>query len=611
MRAKKIRQPRITTQTVIMDGGYNENISSLELKGGELYYGKNYYLVEGSSGGYVSTKGYERYDGQPLASTYDLVDRETERAAIDPVPGSGDVLGLHMFKGVLYAFRDNAGNTATDMYKATASGWEQIDLGSKITFSTGATSALTVGETLTGGTSTATGTLLKVVITSGTVAGGDAAGYVIIDVLTGTFQSAETLTGGTSSGTIVSTSLAVDQTITKEGSYHFVNHNFYATSGSEYMYFTNGVNKAMVFDGTALDFIDNSGMDPSDTPINIIAHNDRIFLAYEGGSLQYSTLGDPEDWTTNPGELGMGQEITGLYQAVGNALIIFCETGVRVLQGTSDSETWQVDYFAQKIGAYEFTPQRMFGKIMFMNNRGVSTLDAVQEFGDFAASTISEKIYDTLQKYKGLTTTATVHRELNQYRVWFSNGMGVVFSFRGTKFRGVTILEYPDAVNISCMGKDSNDDNVVYFASTGDGYVYKMDSGTSFDGEEIECRLETAYYHYGTPNSWKKFINMVIELGSKSDITLNYKFRYDYRDGSLPIGNDRSDAVSSPGDKWGEEVWGVLVWAASSTTTNRVRPYIKGLGTNMSCAFWVSSSTAQQHTIQNMTVVYEKLERQL
>lgn len=621
MRARQPRPAQLSTETVIMDGGYNENISSLELKGGELIYGINYYLLEGSGGGYQSTKGYERYDGQALASSVALdyeaedpeADRELQRDAILEVPGTGNVLGVHLYKGMLYAFRNaNTDPTAyTDMYVESATGWSKIDLGEKLAFTTGAVAAIAVGETITGGTSAATGVVQKVVITSGTIAGGDAAGYILIeaDTKTGTFQS-ETITGGTNSGTAAISADSVAQTITKDGEYQFANHNFYGTVGSEKMYFTNKVNKAMVYDGVAFDFIDNSGMGAADKPIGLSPHNDRLFLAYEGGSLQYSTVGDPMDWTTDAGELGVGKEITGLVQAVGNALVIFCNGGTRVLQGTADVDTWQLDYFSQKTGAYENTAHRMFGTILFMNNRGVSTLDAVQDFGDFKANTISQKIYKTLQDYKDYTTTATIHRELNQYRLWFRNGLGVVFSFRGTKFRGVTLLEFPDPVIVSASGRDENDNTVVYFASNTGGYVYKMESGTSFDGSNIEARMLTAYYHYRSPMDWKRFINAQMEVSCLSDLEIEYKFYYDYSGPELPKAASRTYDLIAGVDVWGEENWGTMVWS-SGNLTNRMRIFIHGIASNMSIGFGVVSRIAEPHTVQNMTVAYERLRRQL
>jgi hypothetical protein len=618
MRAKRVRPAPTSTQTIIMKGGYNEEVSTLEQRGGELIFGYNYYLVEGSSGGYRSTKGYERYDGQTLASDIGLnpgaenpeADREAQRDLIGEVPGEGNVLGIHIYKDKLYAFRDNVGSTETDMYVESPSGWTKVDLGSRITFDTGATATLEVGEVITGGASSATANVRRVVVTSGKWEDGDAAGHLIIDVLTGTFQSGETVTGGTSGGTASTTSLAVSQSISVDGKYHFINNNFFAGSSTEYMYFTNGVNQAMVWDGTAFDFIDNSGMGSNDKPITLIAHNDRLFLTYAGGSLQYSTLGRPEDWTTDPGEIGVGKEITALTEAVGNALVIFCVEGIRVLQGTADSDTWQLDEFSQTTGAYEFTPFRLFGTIMFMDNQGVSTLDAVQEFGDFKASSISQKVYKTLQDNKSRVTTSTIHRQLNQYRLFFSNGLGVVFSFKGTNFMGATLLDFPNPVLISCVGRDSSDESVVFFASSGSGYVYKMESGTSFDGADISTRLQTAYYNYNSPIDWKRFVSMTLEISCVDSVEVFYKNLFDYRETVVPQGVNKTFDVSVDNDVWGDKNWGVMTWSTNNVT-NRVRGYIQGLGTNMAVSLKALSRTSAQHTIQNMTVVFEKTKRQL
>jgi hypothetical protein len=64
---------------------------------------------------------------------------------------------------------------------------------STISFDTGTGTQPAVGTTITGGTSTATGTVVEVAITSGTFVGGDAAGYIEINTIMGTFQ-AETIT---------------------------------------------------------------------------------------------------------------------------------------------------------------------------------------------------------------------------------------------------------------------------------------------------------------------------------------------------------------------------------------------------------------------------------
>lgn len=51
------------------------------------------------------------------------------RADIQPVPGSGPIRGCIMYKDVIYAFRDNVGGTACEIYKSSPSGWVNVPLG--------------------------------------------------------------------------------------------------------------------------------------------------------------------------------------------------------------------------------------------------------------------------------------------------------------------------------------------------------------------------------------------------------------------------------------------------------------------------------------------------
>ena len=58
------------------------------------------------------------------------------RADITAVTGSGVIRGVCMYKGVAYAFRDNAAATAVNIWKSTATGWQQITLFKSLPFKT-------------------------------------------------------------------------------------------------------------------------------------------------------------------------------------------------------------------------------------------------------------------------------------------------------------------------------------------------------------------------------------------------------------------------------------------------------------------------------------------
>jgi hypothetical protein len=533
MRAKRVSFNRMRSVPVKVEGGLNENVSSIELRGGELIACLNYQFFEGSSGGYVSIEGFERYDGKTSpssisASESDDTDREAARSAIGEVPGEDAVLAVKVFEGNVYAFRNKVGGATAGMYKATTSGWVEVD-----------TSA---------------------------------------------------------------------NPLSPNGDYNFIEYNFFGSSSTVSMYWTDGVNKARAFDGTTVTVIDNAGMNPNDKPINITAHNERLWLVYPGGSLQYSTVADPNDWTTSAGEFGLGREITDLIVGVGGTLIIFCDKSIKILKGSGTSD-WVLETFSDISGAYKKTAFRMFGTVYHMDGRGVTSLTAVQEFGDFGSNGISQKVYKTLQENKNNITTATVSRIKNQYRLYFNSGLGVYFSFYNKRLRGVTLINLGIPVLTVSEGVNSDGDEVIFFTSSS-GYVYQMDTGTSFDGAEIPTKLSTSFYHYGSPRLWKKFRSIEFEVASLDPVDVLIRTLFDYSASHLPVPGSVTKALTGAGSLWGTGVWGVMRWSTGEST-NRFIHYIKGLGSNMSISFITSSKYSRPHTLQNFTTDFELTKRQL
>ena len=115
------------------------------------------------------------------------------RSSIQAVPGSGNILGVALYKGDVYAWRNNIGGTAAVMYKATASGWTAVTLGKELVFTNGVLQ-INGGETVTGQTSGATGVVARTVLQDGSWGGTTlASGRLILSSTTGTFQAGENL----------------------------------------------------------------------------------------------------------------------------------------------------------------------------------------------------------------------------------------------------------------------------------------------------------------------------------------------------------------------------------------------------------------------------------
>jgi hypothetical protein len=123
--------------------------------------------------------------------------QEDQRAIISVVPGEGDVLGVWVYNGDVYAFRNKSGGATAGMYKSTSTGWDEVDLGTALNFDGTTTS----GEPTPGDTGTPT-TIVGASGAQGDLAGiayhglweTGAAGTMVLTNITGTFVDNENLT---------------------------------------------------------------------------------------------------------------------------------------------------------------------------------------------------------------------------------------------------------------------------------------------------------------------------------------------------------------------------------------------------------------------------------
>lgn len=114
-----------------------------------------------------------------LEATYSNLTADEYRADISAVPGSGNILGVKYYGSTLYAFRNTANATRAGMYKSAVGGWTAVHQ-LELTFTSGGTYVMTVGNTITGATSGSTAEISRVVVRSGSFAGGDAAGTLTL-----------------------------------------------------------------------------------------------------------------------------------------------------------------------------------------------------------------------------------------------------------------------------------------------------------------------------------------------------------------------------------------------------------------------------------------------
>jgi hypothetical protein len=535
-----------------------------------------------------------------LDATYLQAAIEAERGVITQVPGSGMIRGVWMLAGVRYAFRDNLEGTAGAMWKESATGWQPVDLGYTMGFNSGGATEIVEGDTIVGATSAATAVVERIVLQSGTWAGGDAAGYFAVSGVTGNFTGENLNVSGGGSNLATSTNTYQATTLLPGGRYEFITENFYGSTATRRMYGCDGVNRAFEFDGTTFCPI-TTGM-ADDTPIHIFEHKKQLFLAFRLGSVQHSAPGEPLLWDAVIGasEIATGDEITGFALMPGGVLAILNRNQTYLLYGSGVGD-WDFRQHAEDSGAIEWSLQQI-GTPRYLDDRGMTSLAAVQDYGDFSASTFSQRIQpllDTLMTDSSVTASIRV-RTKDQYRVFFADGTGVIAKFRP---KGVEFTRFNYGITVRCTAsvEDANGREVLLFGSD-DGYVYQMDSGTSFDGAQVIGYLRLPFGHQKSPQQNKHYFKVVLDVDAPGGTDLDYTHELNYGNPDTPSGTTQNLDVLSGGGQWGSAVWSEFLWGAQVVGT--ADGYIDGDGVNLGMLIRSASTYDRPHTINGVSIHY-------
>jgi len=378
-------------------------------------------------------------------------------------------------------------------------------------------------------------------------------------------------------------------TLSPNGNFEFINHNFTGHSGSLKMFGCDGINKAFQFNGTTLSFL-TTGM-TSDTPSHIGVHKNHLFLSFTGGSVQHSGVGNPASWNlvTGAGEIGIGTEVTGFSSMKGDSLAITGLNQISILYGASASD-WNLKLFSPAIGAVARTNGQMDSDLYFFNGDDLSSLTATQAFGDFESASVSAVVKPFIDARKSNTVGATVNRDKNQYRLFFDDKSVLVGTIINRQVVGFTTwrLEHtPSFITEKYMGCT-------------DGSVMYMDNGVSFNGIAIQSYLRLPFTSFNTPHRKKRFRKATLELEAGSLATLDYLADYDYGSGGSSSGAQAT--VYGGGGFWDVANWNNFVW--SSAVVASAEAYLNGSGMNISLLIVHSSATDPAFTLQGVQLNY-------
>jgi hypothetical protein len=545
----------------------------------------------------LGTMGDENYAVNYLgAVTY-------TRNQITIVPGSGPILGIGVYRGVVYAVRNSADGQTAAIYSGSSSGWTLLKGG------------LIPGGAWKFDVSNFTGSA-KTLTLFGCDGKNDPVAYdgTTVSRIRGVWDtvatSTSTVTIGTGLNAFVLTEAdrdyAVDEEITVWDDTNAA--NFMAGKVLTWTSATKTLSVTVTTTGGSgtISTWTVGRTDFKDKPTSLLNFKDHLFLTFPLGQLKTSDLGDPFLFTTTAALFGMGYEITGLLPLKGDVLAVFGVSNISLLSGTSQID-WVMDVLSTTSGSMGNTAIEVAGIGIIANMSGIRSLQAMQAYDGYEASTFSRDISRVYASVSTKVVGAAPQVENQQYRLYCNDGAVLVGTII-TPNAAVTpndcsfsLLDYDQTISCVAGGLSVSGEGLIFFG-TDDGYVMRDGVGTSFDGEVIISALMLPFNHFKSPSNHKRFRKVIVELEALNAVEISFKQIFDYSDGEYPSSiNQVMTALGDGGilniSKFNECRFSVPIQAQGEAD-------LSGVGRNMSLLIWNESAVDPSFVLQGVLIHY-------
>jgi hypothetical protein len=356
-----------------------------------------------------------------------------------------------------------------------------------------------------------------------------------------------------------------------------ISFDIYNFDGNERVIIVDGVDDPVVYNtsGDTMTFDTSAPADVTGATIVRVFKN-HVFFA-KNNLLTFTAPFTDNDYNSGngAGEINIGASITGLI-VFREQLIIFTTNSIKRLVGNT-SEDFVLQPITDNTGCLcQFTVQEVGGDIMYLGPDGVRWLSATERNEDFGLDRASANIQDEILNIINLNCaySTMVIRSKNQYRFFTyvdSTPKNLAKGFIATKFseQSVTNISWAATQGIkvySCHSRQFRDREVILFTSS-DGYVYRMESGNSFDGEAIKYSFETPYMPINDPRIRKTMYKHSLYLKSQGSFTLTCRLKFNY-DPSGSIQPPPFDITSSTSTAiYGQAIYGSSVYGTAVADT--------------------------------------------
>ena len=368
---------------------------------------------------------------------------------------------------------------------------------------------------------------------------------------------------------------------TSAGKYNFERFNF------------DGTDKIVVVDGANAPTVFNSSLaatDVSESSVSgskfVASFKNHMFYAGKSTTKQEVIFSQPFDEDAFSGGSGAGSfkvddTVVGL-KVFRDDLFIFCETRIFKLTGSSSSN-FAVTSVTRSIGCINGdTIQEFAGDLIFLGPDGLRTIAGTARIGDVELGTISSNVQSIFNDNLSSASEfeSVVIPEKTQYRIFFTKSTtaenqtkGVICVLKGQQFEFSEIR----GIRPACTDSFVDEGNVlVLHGAYSNGYIYRQESGNTFDGEVIFGRYRSPDLTFNDPGIRKHMQRVILNYKPEAAIDADLLLRYDYEDpdSARPAAYalDSSEVVAI----YGTSTYGVPIYAGASQPL--VRQPVEGSG---------------------------------
>lgn len=382
--------------------------------------------------------------------------------------------------------------------------------------------------------------------------------------------------------------------------------------------FLDGVNYPGKWDGTTWTTINSAGA-PLGAKWAAILTNRIIFAGY--GTSREITISEPNTdiaFTAGGGaaSIPVSDKIMGI-KTYRDSMYIYCENSIKVLTGNTTA-TFAVKDVTTSIGCIAGDSiQEIGGDVIFLAPDGFRSTAATSRIGDIELGQVSKQINPLVRqeiaksnsddKYSSVTI-----RSKSQYRAFFNdadvNEAGQVgfLGKLGERTDPLGTLQYAWATlkGIKPYCADSaytNAREIVVMGHPTNGFVYRLEQATSFDGAPIPAIYRSPELFFDSSELRKVLQKVTTFAQVDGDVNVTFKAYLDRANPFIPQPGARTLSQTGTFSLYGTAIYGTSIYG--SLTYPIFREQQTGSGTSVSVEY-SSNDINPAYRIDDFVITY-------